>query len=549
LNVKRSLILLTSTCVLLAAGAIGMAAGPATAPATHPAARSHATAPASRPAAAGPKLSPEQLRRRVTQLTRRSIALLEERKLDEAEPVLLQAVSLDPTSYINLYNLACLKALRGQAEVALDYLERAADAGYTDFIHLAIDPDLTSLRDLPRYRTFVAKKPLYQRRAADRALASLKQQFGDGYLYELDEQDKLIFATNVDRETLDALKKSLKAQARSQWAQLFEHRPDEFIRVVVPSPQDYKKLIRMPGVGGIYMDGSKLLIAQRLGQVMTHEFTHALHAADRAPLDQEHPIWLVEGLGSLFEASSFEGPNHDVLVPHDNFRVTYLQHAASGSDSKLIPLEKLLKMEQPEFVNKANMAYGESSSFLLYLYEQKQLKPFYDAFKKSYDADPTGRAALEQVTGKKLPELEKDWVAWLKRRTPPPMSTGPEGAFLGAQLGGPGTESNDGLRIGTILPKGPAEKAGLKVGDVLVAINAEALHDFQSFGPMMSRYKPGQQITLRVRRDGKYLDVPVLLGKRSEAVNAEPRQGRRGGPTTNPATRPTSSPATTRAQP
>ena len=343
----------------------------------------------------------------MTQLTRRSIALLEQRKLDEAEPVLLQAVSLDPTSYINLYNLACLKALRGQADIALNYLEMAAEAGYTDFIHLGIDPDLTSLRDLPRYRTFVAKKPLYQRRAADRALASLKQQFGDGYLYELDEQDKLIFATNVDRETLDALKKSLKAQARSQWAQLFEHRPDEFIRVVVPSPQDYKKLIRMPGVGGIYMDGSKLLIAQRLGQVMTHEFTHALHAADRAPLDQEHPIWLVEGLGSLFEASSFEGPNHDVLVPHDNFRITYLQHAASGSDSKLIPLEKLLKMEQPEFVNKANMAYGESSSFLLYLYEQKQLKPFYDAFKKSYDADPTGRAARGAGHGEEAPRAGK----------------------------------------------------------------------------------------------------------------------------------------------
>ena len=281
MNVKRFLILLTSTCVLLAAGVIGTAAGPDTAPATRPATRGPTTGPASRPAAAAAKLSPEQLRRRVTQLTRRSIALLEQRSSTRPSRYCSRRSRSIPTSFINLYNFACLKALRGQADIALDYLERAADAGYTDFIHLGIDPDLTSLRDLPRYRTFVAKKPLYQRRAADRALASLKQQFGDGYLYELDEQDKLIFATNVDRETLDALKKSLKAQARSQWAQLFEHRPDEFIRVVVPSPQDYKKLIRMPGVGGIYMDGSKLLIAQRLGQVMTHEFTHALHAADR----------------------------------------------------------------------------------------------------------------------------------------------------------------------------------------------------------------------------------------------------------------------------
>ena len=503
--------------VLLAGLSSSAGAAPAAGPASRPA------APATRPSTLPidrKDLKAEAVERHVVSLTRKAVQLLEEHKLDEAEPFLLEAIKLDPGSFVNMYNLACLKAQQGHSDDALWFLEKAAEAGYTDFVHLSVDPDLSNLRELPRYKALIAKKPFYQRRAADRAVASLKKQFGEGYLYEIDEQDKLIFATNVDKETLAALKKSLQTQARSQSAQLFEHKPDEFIRVVVPSPADYKKLVRMPNVGGIYMDGSKVLIARQLGQVMTHEFTHALHAADRAPLEQEHPIWLVEGLASMFEAGAWKG---DVLVPQDNYRVAYLQNAAKNN--RLIPLQTLLKMEQPEFVAKANLAYGESSSFLLYLYEQKQLKPFYDAYKKAFDSDPTGRATLEKVTGKKLPELEQAWVAWMKGRTPPPLSTGPEGAFLGAQLTGPGDEANDGLRIGTILENGPAAKSGVKVGDVLVAINDEQVHDFQSFGPTMSLHQPGEKVTLRLRREGKYLDVPVVLGKRSEAANQASRPG------------------------
>ena len=165
----------------------------------------------------------------------------------------------------------------------------------------------------------------------------------------MDDADKLVFATNIDRATLDDLKHNLEAQAHSQWAQIFDHKPDEFVTIVVPSLADYKKLVRMPGVGGFYNNEAKILIAQHLGQVMTHEFTHALHAADRAPLGQEHPIWLAEGLASMYEAATFEGKNRDELIPHDNFRLTWLQNAARGHS--LLPLAHVLKMKQPEFIS------------------------------------------------------------------------------------------------------------------------------------------------------------------------------------------------------
>jgi hypothetical protein len=401
--------------LVLLSFAVAASAAPATRPSSQP-----STRPATAPASA-------DLEKKVTALTRKAIQLMEKSKLDEAESVLIEALKLDPTHITNLYNFACLMALQNQPEKAMIFLEKAAENGWSDFTHLNRDPDLKSLRDLPRYKDLVAKKDMYQKRAAERALAALKKQFGDGYLYDLDEERKLIFATNTDKETLAELKRSLQMQAASQWEDLFATRPDEFISVVLPSPADYKKIVRMAGVGGFYNDDAKILIAQHLGQVITHEFTHAMHAGDRAPLGQDHPIWIAEGLASMFEAARFEG---NKLVPQDNFRLNLLQRAARRN--KLIPLSALIEMKQPQFVAKADFAYGQSSSVMLYLYDQKLLRKWYDTYKAGFDEDATGKKAIEKVTGRTFEDFEKDWTAWMLARKPVPMSTGADGVTIGA---------------------------------------------------------------------------------------------------------------------
>jgi hypothetical protein len=474
------------------------AAGPTTAPST----TQPSTAPTTQPSEA------ELREGRAERLGARAIRLLRQQKFADAERVLLEAVEVDPENATNVYNLACTYALQGKKTLALDWLEKAADAGFTDFIHLSRDTDLDALRDQPRYKQLVARKDRYQRRAAERAVAKLKARFGDGYIYEIDPDAKLIFATNTDRTTLQALKQWLTAQAKSQWGQLFTNKPDEFVMVVVPSAEHYKKLIPMPGVGGIYMDGAKTLIAQRLGQVMTHEFTHALHAADIAAAGQEHPIWLAEGFGSLFEAAQFD--DQGKLVPADNFRLGFLQRAARRG--RLIPLERLLKMEQKEFVSRATLAYGESSSLLLYLYEKGELREFYDAFKEGFEKDKTGKVALEAVTGMPLSALERDWKEWMTARTAPPLRTGPEGAVIGAALG----EANDGMLITNVIPGGPAARAGAKEGDVIIGLNGREVRDYYAFVPMINEMEPGDEVTVKIRRGDKYLEMAMTLARRSD---------------------------------
>jgi hypothetical protein len=498
------------------AAAAGLLAAPASSgPST--------TRPTTKSAAATqPQLTPEQQKaKQVRDLTRKSLDLFKQKKYAQVEEVLAEALILEPDNATNIYNMACVKAVTNRPNDAMAYLERAADAGFTDFIHIDQDPDLASLKSLPRYKRLIAAKDEYQKRDAERAVDSLRKQFGNKYLFDVDTDAKLIFAANTDSQTLAAVKHWLTAQAKSQWAQLFEHKPDQYVAIVLPSLADYRKIIRQPGVEGIYMHGARMLIARRLGQVMTHEFTHALHAGDLDPLGQEHPIWIVEGIASLFEAGQFEG---ETLVPKDNYRLWFLQQAARTK--RLIPLDKLITWKQSQFVANANLGYGEASSVMLYLYETRLLKPFYDAYKANFDKDPSGKATIEQVTGKPFKQFEQDWIAWMSKRTPPAMTTGPDGAFLGVQF----AQENDGLKIEQVVGKSPAASAGIKAGDVIVGLNDLDVRDQQSLMPILKEFKPGDSVVFKLRRGEEYLQLPLVLGRRDGRTVAPPATG--------PATRP-----------
>lgn len=552
---KRHLIVVL---LMLSAAPAVVAAPPSTQPVTQPATRPlvrPASRPSTQPTAARPSTQPIAAKpstqpaatsqpavdpkvaqaRKLLDLTRRSIRLLESKKWKEAEAALQQALVIDPEEPTNLYNMACLKALTGHKDDALVYLEKSADAGFTDFIHISQDTDLTTLREEPRYKAFIAKKDVYQRKFADLAVAELKKRFGDEYLYEIDEADKLIFATNTDRPTLDSLKANLVRQAKSQWDQLFEHKPDQYIAVVVPSPSDYRKILRqlhMPqGVEGFYNHASRTLIAAGLGFVTMHEFTHALHASDLDPLGQEHPIWLVEGMAVLFESTEYDG---DVLTPKDNMRVKDVQSAAR--QNRLVPLEKLLKMEQRDFVNMNNVMldYAEAGSVIHYLYDQGLLRKFYDTYKADYDKDKTGKIAIEKVSGKPLVDFEKDWKEWMLRRTPAPRWVGSDGPYLGVRFG----EANDGLLVQTVVAGGPGYKAGLKPGDTIVGLDEIEVRDQPTFTSMMVNHKPGETVILKLRRNHAYLEMPIVLGRRNDPASGGAATRPSGTISIKPATRP-----------
>jgi hypothetical protein len=73
------------------------------------------------------------------------------RDINEAKNLLVSQLILSPTNTIALYNLACADALLGNAPAALQTLQKAIEAGYTDVAHMMADTDLDSLRSHPSF--------------------------------------------------------------------------------------------------------------------------------------------------------------------------------------------------------------------------------------------------------------------------------------------------------------------------------------------------------------------------------------------------------------
>ncbi len=77
-------------------------------------------------------------------------------------------------------------------------------------------------------------------------------------------------------------------------------------------------------------------------------------------------------------------------------------------------------------------------------------------------------------------------------------------------------EESAGCRVGEVVSGSPAEKAGLKPGDVLLTFDGQKLASFDELFPKLSKKKIGDKVVLEVRRGDDTVKVEVVLGKRQE---------------------------------
>jgi C-terminal processing protease CtpA/Prc len=110
-------------------------------------------------------------------------------------------------------------------------------------------------------------------------------------------------------------------------------------------------------------------------------------------------------------------------------------------------------------------------------------------------------------------------------------------AMLGVNLGGAG-EAGGGVRVNGVSPGGPAEEAGVKAGDVIVAMDGKKVATGRELVRMMEGVEPGQKVALELRRDGKPVKVavearefdrPLFAGPGPGAMPAMEALGLRGG--------------------
>lgn len=73
------------------------------------------------------------------------------------------------------------------------------------------------------------------------------------------------------------------------------------------------------------------------------------------------------------------------------------------------------------------------------------------------------------------------------------------------------TATNDGILVEELVDRGAAMEAGLKVGDVIIAINGASTHNTAQLQGEISKYRPGDKIDVRYIRDNKEHTASVTL--------------------------------------
>src|SRR6266852_4728964 len=68
-----------------------------------------------------------------------------------------------------------------------------------------------------------------------------------------------------------------------------------------------------------------------------------------------------------------------------------------------------------------------------------------------------------------------------------------------------------GVVVSDVVAKSPAEKAGLKSGDVITEFNGKAVHDSRHLKLQVAQTAPGSTVPVKVLRDGKSKTLDVAL--------------------------------------
>ncbi len=84
------------------------------------------------------------------------------------------------------------------------------------------------------------------------------------------------------------------------------------------------------------------------------------------------------------------------------------------------------------------------------------------------------------------------------------------------------TADHSGVTIWQVVGASAAEKAGVKVADVITKLEGKAVKSSWDLKVLVGRYQPGDVVTFTVRRGDKDVDLSATLGSDTEDEAGEP---------------------------
>jgi serine protease DegQ len=112
----------------------------------------------------------------------------------------------------------------------------------------------------------------------------------------------------------------------------------------------------------------------------------------------------------------------------------------------------------------------------------------------------TAHMVLDQIV--RLGSVTRGWIGVEVKEITPPIAE----SF---KLGG-----TRGALIAGVLRGGPADKAGIKPGDVLVEVEGKPVSDATTMVNLVAALAPGKAAKLKLTRQGQNVDLSVTVGRR-----------------------------------
>jgi serine protease Do len=75
-----------------------------------------------------------------------------------------------------------------------------------------------------------------------------------------------------------------------------------------------------------------------------------------------------------------------------------------------------------------------------------------------------------------------------------------------------GMKKPQGALVAKVLPKSPAEDAGIQIGDIVIAYNGVEITSSSALPPMVGMTKIGEKATLKVLREGSIKEIQIKIG-------------------------------------
>jgi serine protease Do len=84
-----------------------------------------------------------------------------------------------------------------------------------------------------------------------------------------------------------------------------------------------------------------------------------------------------------------------------------------------------------------------------------------------------------------------------------------------------GLEKERGALVGDVIEGEPAEKAGIRPGDIIVEVDGEKIEDSRDLLNTIAKKKPGSKVSIKVLRAGKEMNFQVTVGERPAEIQAK----------------------------